>query len=127
MPWELIGSCGSGQDWQLQLGMTFLSSVFEEPEGCELDIMYTDCEFADGTIGAYGSIGLLYEEHIGGLSQFAARCQDVLWSFSTTLDWSKITPEAMADRYHYQLGPSGRLKVLDDEAESDEEEGNNDE
>ena len=122
MPWELIGSCGDGQIWQLQIGQAFLSSVFEEPEGCELGIMYTDYEVGDSTIGACASIGLLYEEHIGGLEQFAARCQDVLWSFSTNLDWTKISPEAMADQYHYQLGPSGRLKVLDDGLD-DEEEG----
>lgn len=86
MPWEVIGSCGSGQDWQLQLGLVFLSSVFEEPEDCELDIMYTDYEFGEGRIGSYPSIGLLYESQIGGLVQFASRCQDVLSAFNEAID-----------------------------------------
>lgn len=121
MPREQIGSCGSGHGWQLQVGLTFLQSVFEEPEGCELDILYTDYEFGDGRIGAYAEIGLLAEESIGGMPQFAARLHDVLFEFSQAVDWSKLTPEALADKFGYQTGETGLLKVPDDEPEDNNE------
>ena len=121
MPWELVGSCGSGQSWQLQIGLAFLSSVFEEPEGCELDIMYTDYEFGDGTIGEYASIGLLYENPVGGLVQFACRLQNALSEFNESMAWSKISPETLADRFDYQISASGRMKVLNDKTEDEEE------
>ena len=123
MSWELVGSCGNGQSWQLQIGLAFLSSIFEEPEGCELDIMYTDYEFSDGTLGAYGSIGLSYDNRVDRIEQFASRCQNALSVFSDHVDWSKLAPETLAERFSYQLSVGGRLKVLDDkeiEAEEDD-------
>lgn len=121
MPREAIGSCGSGHGWQLQVGLVFLRSVFEEPEGCELDILYTDYEFADGRIGAYAEIGLLCEGSLGGVMQFACRLQNALSDFDQAVDWSKLTPEALADKFGYQTGETGLLKVLDDEPEDNNE------
>jgi hypothetical protein len=121
MPWDMIGQCGMGKPWELQLGVTYLENIFDEPEGCEIGIMYTEYERMGGESIPVPSIGLFYEGHIAGIASFAARLQNALGEFDQNVDWTKIGPQAIAEGYQYQLSDSGNLRVLDRIKEEDEE------
>lgn len=117
MPWEHIGSCGTGQlpddrEWiisALEICIAYLRAVAPEPEGSELGIMWNEHELGD-----YPSIGLLWPESIREPPMdYVCLCSDLLGRFDLAVSWSEISPDGVAD-------------LLDDPAEDEEDVENED-
>ena len=131
MNYELIGTCGTGQMpgelkrilRELRLGIAYLSSVFPEPYGCALDIVWTECEYSGSSVSAYPSIGLVPEEPLHGLVDLACRMQNILATFDQAVNWDEIDTVSVADRHAYELEESGLISLMDkdDDGEEDNE------
>lgn len=127
MPWEQIGECGSGDERDLRIGLAFLVSIFDTAHEGKLGIMYLDSETGQGDLTSYASIGLHYQTHLAGIEVFAARLQDALSVFDDAVNWSEISPEAVAEKCGLQLSSENRIKVLDDAKYEDAENEDNSE
>jgi len=106
MPWENIGSCGSGQmpydtNWIVhcyKLALSYLNFVVGmAPEGCELGIMWHEHELGD-----YPSIGLFWDYPQNGPPwKFINKCERLLERFDAAVNWSEIKPDAMDEDDEY--------------------------
>ena len=121
MPWEQIGECGSGDERDVQMGLAFLVSVFDTAHEGKLGIMYSDSETGQGDLTSYASIGLHYQTRLAGMEDFAARLQEALMVFDDAVDWSEISPDAVAERCGFQINSHNKVKVLDDAEDEDAE------
>jgi len=102
MPWENIGSCGSGQlpndrDWIVQcyeLALSYLNFIMgTAPEGCELGIMWHEHELGD-----YPSVGLHWDfPQSEPPCNFINTCETLLERFGDAVSWSEIDPDAIAE------------------------------
>ena len=106
MPWENIGSCGSGQlpddrDWMLHcygMALSYLNFVMPPPKGCEFDIMWHEHE-----LGEYPSLGLYWGAgHNDAPWDFISKCEKILERFDEAISWSDIDPDAIADILDYE-------------------------
>ncbi len=104
MPWENIGSCGTGQfpndrDWIVQcyeLALSYLNFIMgTPPKGCELGIMWHEHELGD-----YPSVGLNWDfPQSEPPWKFINRCETLLERFDEAVSWSEIDPDAIAEEY----------------------------
>ena len=102
MPWENIGSCGSGElpnekDWIVQcheLGLSYLNFIVGVvPEGCDLGIMWHEHELGD-----YPSIGIYWDfPQSDPPWTLINRCETLLERFDEAVSWSEIDPDAIAE------------------------------
>ena len=100
MPWENVGSCGTGQlpndkDWILlcyEQALSYLNFVMPQPpEGCELGIMWHEYELGD-----YPSIGLQWDFPLDDPPwDYINKCENILKRFNDAIDWSEIDPDAV--------------------------------
>lgn len=99
MPWEYIGSCGSGgslddNDWIVhcnELAISYLNFVIGSvPAGCELGIMWQEHELGD-----YPSIGLHWDyPQIEPPWDIINKCEILIERFDDAVNWSEVEPEA---------------------------------
>ncbi len=97
MPWENVGSCGSGQlpgdrDWILrcyELAMYYLSCVLgDPPAGCYLGIMWHEHDY-----GEYPSLGVRWGHPQSDPPwTYIRRCEIALSKFDEAIEWSDISP-----------------------------------
>ena len=100
MPWENIGSCGTGQipgdrKWIIQcyeMALSYLKFLMgDPPEGCEIGIMWHEHELGD-----YPSIGLHWEyPHTDAPWDLINKYETVLERFNEAIDWSAIEPDTI--------------------------------
>lgn len=119
MPWEYVGDCGEGQmpderEWvvtELELAIRYLEHVCgKPPAGCELGIMWQEHD-----LGAYPSIGLLYEYEHGYYDppwDYISKCEVALQAFNEAVNWSAIHPDRVREQIADLFGPP----VMDREA-----------
>lgn len=114
MPWENIGSCGSGQlpgdrEWILQcygMALAYLNFIMPPPDGCEFGIMWHEHELGD-----YPSVGLYWGSPQNDAPWgFINKCEVILERFDDAISWSEIEPDAISEELDF------------DEEDSDEEE-----
>ena len=118
MPWENIGSCGSGQlpndrDWIVQcyeLALSYLNFIIcTTPKGWKLGIMWHEHELGD-----YPSIGLHWDYPQSDPPwKFINKCETLLERFDEAVTWSEIDPDAIAED-------------IEDDDDEDEDEGDED-
>ncbi len=85
MPWESLGSCGSG-DIGLRLAILYLAHVCgEPPPGCELDVMWHDHE-----LGNYPTIGVCWDPYVRTEApwEYISHCEIALSIFDEAVDYS---------------------------------------
>ncbi len=109
MPWENVGSCGSGQlpndrDWIIQcyeLALSYLRFVMPPPpDGCELGIMWHEHELGD-----YPSIGLNWDFPQRDIPwNYVNKCETLLSRFDDAVDWSSIDPDAIYEELDSEVG-----------------------
>jgi len=103
MPWENIGSCGTGQlpndrNWIVQcheLALSYLNFIMgSAPEGCELGIMWHDHE-----LGNYPSVGLHWDyPQCEPPWKFINTCEALLERFDEAVSWFDIDPDVVAEK-----------------------------
>lgn len=103
VPWENVGSCGSGQlpgdrDWIVhcyEMAISYITfAIGGPPEGCELAIMWHEYELGD-----YPSVGVhLGFPHSDPPWQYTQKCELLLSKLDEAIDWHTLNPgEALAD------------------------------
>ena len=97
MPWENVGSCGSGQlpgdrDWIVlcyELAIYYVSWVLgDPPAGCYLGIMWHEHDY-----GEYPSLGVRWGHPQSGPPWTSIRkCEIALSKFDEAVEWFDISP-----------------------------------
>ncbi len=115
MPWEHVGSCGSGQlpgdrDWITlcyEMAILYLNFVVEEPpDGCELGIMWHEHD-----LGEYPSIGVHWEHPQSEPPwRYIRKCEIALSKFDEAIEWFDISP----DEIESDLEAAGLLEPNDE-------------
>ncbi len=107
MAWEHIGDCGDGQipyerEWlicQLELGISYLLDVCgEPPKGYELGIMWHEHDLGD-----YPTIGISWHGLEEAPWEYIQRCTIALEAFDEAIDWSRISPDSVHERFQPEI------------------------
>lgn len=105
MSWEQVFACGDGQmpgdrDWLVhcqRMAIDYLLFILgPPPEGCTLDIMWTEYEVGGYNIDAAPSVGV-YQEFGDPPWDYISRAEQILQRFDEAVPWSKIAPDTVED------------------------------
>lgn len=96
MPWESIGSCGTGSVVQLRMAILYLCQVCGEPPlGCELDVLWNEHDLGD-----YPTIGVSWDPTVRSDApwKYINRCEAALAIFDEAVEWSEIHPDQVREK-----------------------------